>query len=181
MKNKDYITMTLEMKIEGKVRNKKEVKIYSRGTERSVFTLDELVRSVLIWENMYFSHSTYIDDLIGKYKDVLPSEHTPEELFQMYWINLKETIEKEFEKYNKGVKNSIFPQQNDYLKHCIYSMLDEFYNSPAPVRYGFFYYLFYKVLNGSLEEFKMELSNIPENIKEIVDSIVQKKEENNEQ
>jgi hypothetical protein len=48
--------------------------------------------------------------------------------------------------------------------------------APLPIQYGFLYWLFKYVMNGSIDEIQTEINNVPDYIKEIVDNKIVKKD-----
>jgi hypothetical protein len=173
---KEYLTVSIHMKIDGQIYNMEEVK-YQRGRETYCYTLDDFARTIFMWEKQ-FSGTTYaMDDLLPKAEKVLEKKEgeTAQSVFEKYWVNLKQTIDQEFIELNKGNKDDeypLYPEKNDYLTHLIAHVCDGFNYKPLPVKYGFLYWLFKYVMNSSLNEIEQEIADVPDEIRSIVDNIV---------
>jgi hypothetical protein len=177
MKNKHHIKVSIHMVIDGKVQNLKEV-LYERGSETYCYTLDDLARVIFMWERIFSPHSTYaMDGYLQEAEKKLAKRdnETAQSCFEKYWINIKETIDKEFSDINNG-SDSIFPEVNDYLAYSIAELCRSIHHKPLVVQQGFLYYLFKYIENSSIKEFEQDIYLIPDYIKEIVDNkVVQKK------
>ncbi len=177
---KDYLTVSIHLKVDGVIKRTKKKTYYGRGSETYCYTLDDFASTIFHWEKMFSPHSTYAyDGLLQQMEKKLPKKdgETAESVFQKYWVNLKQTINKDFEDKNKGEgakEYAMFPVEGDYLKFLIASNCQDFNNAPLPVKYGFLHWFFKYVMHGSIEEFKADLNNIPEEIKKLVDTVIVK-------
>lgn len=176
----EYLKVSVHLKIEGKLKRSHQRFYYGRGSETAAFTLDDFARIIYMWDHIFCGGTTYAyDGLLQEMEGKLPKKdgETAKSVFQKYWINLKDTINKEFETYNKGEgqgKYKLWPEEGDYLIHEIHNACKRFNNSALPIQYGFLHWFFKYVLNGSMKEFEAELNNIPEEIKTLVDTKIVK-------
>jgi|GEM_PF-4577972 hypothetical protein len=172
--NTDHITVSIHMKVDGKLMNMKEV-TYERGRETGGFTLDSLARLLFMWEHRFSSGSTYLmDGLLQEAEKKLPKEdnETAQSVFEKYWINWEKTMNEEFEKLNQGDNESEFPlwpEKNDFLIFEIWQLLHNFSRNTMPVKYGFLYWFHKYIMHSDINEYLSDLNNIPDFIKEIVD------------
>lgn len=175
---KEYINVSIHMKIDGELINLKEVR-YERGRETYCFTLDDLAHIVFTWERMFCGTSTHaMEGYLQKAEKELTKKdnETAQSCFEKYWLNDKETIEKEFEQNNNNSSSNIFPVKNDYLRWSISQICRNFNNLPLPVKYGFLYWFHKYVMNSSISEIEADIKQVPDYIKHIVDNeIVNKK------
>lgn len=178
---KEYLTVALQLKVDGRVVRSKKRTYYGRTKNTHAFTLDRFAKIIFMYDHIFGGGLTYAyDGLLQTMEKKLPKKdnETAESVFRKYWISFKETIDKEFVENNKGKKNKeneIFPEDNDYLKYCIFSICENFEKQPLPVKYGFLYWFYKYAMNSSIEEIKKDLENIPSEIKNIVDSLIVKK------
>lgn len=175
--NTEFLTVSIHMEIGGKLGRRKEKKYYSRGRETHAFTLDDAGRIIFMWDRMFNGGSTYAyDGLMQELEKKLPKRNneTAEEVFKKYWVNLKETINQEFEEINKGEKGeyALFPVEGDYLIFCLSEAINGFERQPLPVKYGFLYWFHKYLFKGSFEELQDDLNNIPQTIKDLIDANV---------
>jgi hypothetical protein len=179
--SEEFLRVSIHMMIDGELINMKKVK-YQRGSETIACTLDDLGRIIFMWERMFSGGSTYaMDGFLQKAEKKLPKKNneTAQSVFEKYWINLEKTINQEFEELNKGDNDpdaTLFPEVNDYLTFLISQECRGFNLAPLPIQYGFLYWLFKYVMNGSIDEIQTEINNVPDYIKEIVDNKIVKKD-----
>lgn len=167
------VKVSLTLSVDGNIIKEQET-YYSRNRETSVFTLEQFARVILMWDRIFDSTGTTYayDGLMQKMEKVLPSKtgDTAETLFQKYWIDFEKTIEKEFDKLNKGSNDTPFPEADDYLKFCIAGMCNGFQNLPLPAKKGFIYWFYEYAINDSLREIEKD-HKIPKRIKKLVDNL----------
>lgn len=135
---------------------------------------------LFMWNKIFSPSTAHIYDVLKDIEKKLPKKNneTADDIFQKYWVCLKETINEEFKERNKGDVNCpIYKVKNDYLKHCITSICNNFNNAPLPVKYGFLWWFYKSVMNSSIKEIEEEISNVPEEIKEIISLMENYKEE----
>jgi hypothetical protein len=174
--NKEYLKVSIHLKVDGAIKRSEEKTYYARGKESACYTLDDFARTVFMWDHIFNGGSTYAyDGLLQEMEKELPKieGETAESVFQKYWVNLKKTINEDFVKKNKGDstdKYSIFPEEGDYLKYSIASLCQSFERSPLPVKYGFLHYFFKYIMNESIKEVQVDLNKIPKEIKKLVDN-----------
>jgi len=171
----DYLTVSIHMRVDGKIMRRKEETYYGRARETHAFDLDNFAQIIFMYEKMFCGGSTYAyDGLLQKMEKKLSKKDgiTAESVFQKYWVNLEKTINDDFEEKNKGDNGeyAIFKQEGDYLKYGIVCHCDSFNRSALPIQYGFLYWLYKYVMNGSMDEMKKELENVPQSIKDLVDN-----------
>ena len=176
MDSKEYITITMRLEVEGQLQHEEKKTYHARGRECPVFTLEDFARILFLYNHIFDSSATYIcDGLLQEMEEKLPKQkdETAKSLFMKYWVNLKQTINDDFDERNKGEKgHPLYPEENDYLKRCIAGLCDSFVNKPLPVQYGFIWYMYKFIMNESYDEIKQEINNVPEYIKRIVDKMI---------
>lgn len=176
--NKEHVTVSLHLKVDGKLKRLKKKTYYGRKLETSCFTLDDFANIVFSWDKIMNTGSTYAyDGLMQEMEKKLPKKEneTAESVFLKYWVKSKETINKKFLEINKGgldELNPFFPAENDYLKYCISNLCGHFDNQPIPVQYGFLYWFYKYVENSSIKDIEKDLNMIPDEIKNMVDKFI---------
>ena len=138
MENKEYITITIRLEVEGQLQCEEKTTYHTRGRECPVFTLDDFARILFIYNQIFDPTTTYIcDGLLQDMEEKLPKrdDETADSLFLKYWVNLKQTINDDFKKMNKGeTGHPLYPEENDYLRRCIAVLCDSFNNKPLPIQ-----------------------------------------------
>jgi len=172
MKKNEYLTVSIHLKVDGKLKRAKKRTYYARGREKPCFTLNDFAKTIFLYDKMFASSGTYAyDGLLQEMEKKLPAtdNETAESLFNKYWVNTKETYDKIFNELNKG-NNELFAAENDYLKFYIVQACNNFNGYPILVKYGFLYWFYKYAMNSSIHEIETDLKNIPDEIKKIVDS-----------
>lgn len=181
--NNEYLTVSIHLKVNGKLKRLQKKTYYGRGRETNCYTLDDFARTIFMWEHIFDGSSTYAyDGLLQEMEKKLPKKEgeTAESVFQKYWVNLRKTIDEDFLEKNKGEgdkKYAFFPVEGDYLKYCIATQCESFNKATLPVKYGFLYWFYKYVMNGDINEIEADLNNIPNEIKKLVDTVIVKKTE----
>lgn len=179
-KKDDFVRISLNMKVDGKIVRRRQRTYYARGRETLAFTLEDFASILFMWDKMMGAGSTYVmDGLLQKMEKVMPKRNseTAEELFQKYWVSYQDTLNKKFEELNKGDKNEkfpLFPEAGDYLLFRVGDLCDAFVTAPLPIKYGFLHFLHKYVMNESIDEYKKDIDNIPAQIAKMVDGLVKK-------
>jgi hypothetical protein len=176
-KSEEFIRVSIHLKVDGKIARSQQKTYYARGRETHCFTFNDFARVIFMWDQRFDGSSTYaMDGLMQKMAKKLPKKknETAESVFQKYWVNLEKTINEDFIRINKGGKQKYlpFPEENDYLKYSIITICENFQRMPLPVKYGFLYWFYTYVMNNSIEEIKKDIENIPDSIKQIVESVL---------
>lgn len=176
---KEYLTVSVILKVNGKIKRLRKKTYYGRRSESHCFNLNDFAQVIFMWDKIFSRQgSTFAyDGLLQEAAKKLPKKdgETAESVFNKYWVNLNETIEADFLSKNKGGKgNFLFPVENDYLKYLSFTMCNSFSRNPLPVKYAFLYWFFKYVMNGSIKEIEAELNNVPDDIKKMVDSFLSK-------
>ncbi|MDD4970847.1 MAG: hypothetical protein PHT07_15575 [Paludibacter sp.] len=180
--SKEFIQISFHMLIDGSFKNGYK-KTYERGRETEAFTLDSFARILFMYEHLFDPHCTYAyDRLLQEAEKKLPKkgDETAKSVFEKYWVNLNKTIDDEFQELNKGnadEKYPLFPEQNDFLKLSIVNIVNAFIRAPLPVKYGFLHWFYKYKENGSIDEIRSDFDKIPDEIKKIVDDMVEESKE----
>lgn len=183
LNKKEFVTVTLSLKVDGKLARSKKKTYYAHSRGSYAFTLEDFARIIFMYDDYFsVSGSTYAyDGLLQKMEKKLPKrkDETAKSLFEKYWVNLRKTIDDEFLEFNKGDKNKnmqfpLYPEEGDYLKMCFVSSAENFNRRPLPVKYAFLYWFYKYVMNSSMKEIKDDLNNVPKEIKKMVDNILSK-------
>lgn len=172
-KEDKYVEISIHMKVDGNIINERKEKYYGRNRETSAWTLDDFARIIFMWEHIFSGHSTYAyDGLMQEMEKKLEKKdgETAESVFQKYWVNLEETINKEFDENNKG-DGEIFPAENDYLKYSLEGMVVSFVRQPKPVQYGFIYWFFKHLMGGKIDELLKDVESTPKYIVDIIEEV----------
>lgn len=178
---KEYITVSIHVKIEGELHKMKEVR-YQRGKETFAFTLDDFARIIFFWEKIYGSGCTYaMDGFLQKAEKKLPKKEgeTAQSVFEKYWVNRKKTMEAEFAERNKGDKDDkypIFPEEDDYLTFQIIELCRSINDSPMPIKHGFMYWFYKYLMDENISQIEKDIKEIPDFIKKLVDTKIVKQE-----
>ena len=142
--------------------------IYTSGTD-----LEQLARIILMYQRMYGLEGGSAYDFLDEIKDKVENRNglTVDQLMQKYYVNLKQTIEEEFNERNKaGAEYSWWgDMENDYLKYGVANWVENISNMPEPQRLACLYAL--SKLCGDAEGIKKEIDNCPQWLKELVDGM----------
>jgi len=179
MPDREWIDISIHLKVDGKLARKQKKRYYARGRETSAHTLDDFARLIVMYEHIFDGGTTYAwDGLMQRMEKILPKrdKETADSVFEKYWLNINKTIDEDFHKLNAGDgskgKYSLFPEQGDYLKYELSGAIASFSKRALPVKYGLLHYIFKYCENCSIDELQADLNNIPDRIKEIVDELI---------
>jgi hypothetical protein len=174
--DKEYVDVVVRIEIKGHFLHG-YTKRYTRGRESAAFTLDQFARIIFIYERLLNAGSTYaMDGMLQEVEKHLPKKdgETAQQVFEKYWINMKDTINSEYEEFNAGQSGEfiMYPEKDDYLKSCFMSLANSVLKSAKPIQDAFIYWAHKYCYNSSFDEIQKDLDAVPEHIKGIVDALV---------
>jgi hypothetical protein len=149
---------------------------YRRGRSTSAFDLEQLASIIMTWEHTVNFGSTYAYDFLREVEGKIAnrSKLTARQIFDKYWVHHRETIEKDFERKNKGIPGELFCEhENDYLKNMTGLSLEHFTRKPMPCKLAFLYAIYHWCYaTDGFDGMKQEIENVPQYIKDIVDGLI---------
>lgn len=175
--SKEYLSVSVHLRVNGKLKRFQRRTYYQRGRETYCFTLDDFARTIFMWDKMFSPHATYAyDGLLQEMEKKLPkeSDETAESLFKKYWVNYNQTANEQFLELNKGDEDSLFPAEGDFLLYSIANQIKGFSSLPLPIKYGFLYWFFKYQMNSSTDEILADFNNTPKQIRDLVESMIKK-------
>lgn len=170
-----YVDVQFIMTIGGKPFGSKRFH-YRRGRSTSAFDLEQLASIIMTWEHTVNFGSTYAYDFLREVEGKIAnrSKLTARQIFDKYWVHHRETIEKDFERKNKGIPGELFCEhENDYLKNKTGLSLEHFTKKPMPCKLAFLYAIYrWCYATDGFDGMKQEIENVPQYIKDIVDGLI---------
>lgn len=168
---KDYVTISINLRINGKIHRTKRRKLYARGWETYAYDLQDFARILFSYDKIFGGATYAYDGLLQEMERKLPSRNgeTAESLFNKYWINMRETIQQEFDEMNAGGHRTPFADPGSYFEFMLSEQTNGFNESPMVVKQGFLYWLHHYCLKGSIEEYQNDLELVPQSVKKVVD------------
>ena len=171
-----YVDVEFLMRVGGKVFGGKRFH-YNRGRSTSAFDLEQLAQIILRWEKTVDFGSTHADDFIREVEGKIANRSglTADEIIQKYWVNYRETVEKQFESDNKGRPDHwLYKSENDCLRTSAGMWLDSFFHEPLPLKLAVLYGI-YRIgyATDGFDGMRQEIEQMPQSIRDIVDKMIE--------
>jgi len=164
----DHLEFTVQWLVDGVIEGKRVE--FDRGVSIYPHSFEWFLEYCMIVETLREASGTNIDLVIDRYaKKFKIGAEEKARLMQKYWHKKRQTIAEMVKTWSDQERN-FYESEELFLQQLMYSAVRWFEYKPTEIKYGVLYYIFKYHQKGDFEELKKDIENVPEKIRQLVDS-----------